>query len=102
MAFAPETVMFGIGDGSILGQFTEVEYGNVFEYSEAFEFPFGKEYNSYVYVGPGMKPERRYAKVLKTRAYVVVGEYANGAPMIEKWVIRNHKVYRKTYDNDLR
>jgi hypothetical protein len=35
----------------------------------------------------------RYAAILKTVAYVVVDENEYGCPVIEKWQIKQHKVY---------
>jgi hypothetical protein len=37
----------------------------------------------------------RYARVLKTVAYIVVDEDEYGLPVIEKWDIANHKNWEK-------
>lgn len=98
MAHADSTTYFNTGDSSIIGCFEEKEHGNLFEFSKVPEdkiftiaFP---EYDSFVWVGPSLVAgtEKRYAKVLKTVAYVVVDEDENG-PVVEKWAIKNRRVY---------
>jgi len=93
MAFAPDSVSFDRGDGSVRGQFREKDFGLLFEFSRASETPFGKEYDMLVWVGHDMY---RYAKVLKTVAYIVVDEDADGNSVIEKWQIKNHREYPNT------
>ncbi|MBT1509373.1 hypothetical protein KIP88_02565 [Bradyrhizobium sp. SRL28] len=67
--------------------------GAFFEYAaleegESVPFP---GYEMKVYCGPF--EEWRYAKVVASRAYVVVEEAASGAPVVEKWLIKGHKKY---------
>ena len=75
-----------------LGVFTLAENGNRFEYRanhsgfQEEEFPF------LVSVGP-LGEQERYARILKTRAYISVDEDAEGNPVVERWVIRNHRRY---------
>lgn len=89
--FAPNSVLYPpYGDGSIIGRFYERDYGHVFEYSKAKEFLFGLEYDVIVWVGNN---DFRYAKVLKTVAYIVVDEAADGDPVIDKWLLKGHRVY---------
>ena len=68
--------------------------GAFFEYAapEPGEFLPFPGYELKVYCGPF--EEWRYAKVLKTVAYVVVDEAADGAPVVEKWNLKTHKVYK--------
>lgn len=80
-----------IGDGSILGCFTESEYGNRFEFSTNNEgCAFSSEYPHIVWVG---NDKRRFAMVKKTVAYIVVDEDETGAPVVEKWNIKAHRKY---------
>lgn len=95
MSFAPSSTYFApFGDGSIVGRFDLKENGNVFEYSKAEDRFFGEEFDMWVWVGPTVDTlQRRYAKVLKTVAYIVVDENPDGSPVTEKWEIKNHKKY---------
>ena len=90
MSYAPSSVYFDSGDGTIIGRFNEVDVDNMFEFSEntddmtgAWDFPHK------IWVGDGY----RYGKVLKTRAYIAVDEDAMGQPIVEKWDIKQHRVY---------
>lgn len=87
MALAP---LYGT-DGS-LGAFTEKDHGHRFEYVAESNPIFGNEYPHRLYVGHN--GETRYANVKKTVAYVVVDEEADGSPVVEKWFIKNHVIYR--------
>lgn len=91
MAFAPTTTYFDVGDGTILGCFEEKDHGHYFEFSVPTEPAPWEEYGMWVWVG---NAERRWAKVLKTVAYIVVNEDENG-PVVEKWYIKNHREYAK-------
>lgn len=83
MAFAPAA----IAHNAILGAFVEKDHGKTFEYVAAQNCPAGwEEYNTMIFVGPDQMT--RFAKVLKTVAYVVVGEDWDGSPIVEKWDIR--------------
>ena len=119
MAFADSSVYFGCGDGSIIGQFREEEHGNIFEFSrnldyvepneDVHRFLFTKEtditklFPHLVWVideGHFMRKHMspvRYAKVMKTRAHVVVDEDENGL-VIEVWKFKNAKrtIYERT------
>ena len=77
----------------IFGQFVEEEFGHSFEYAERrhADDSFAPEMPHIVYVGPD--GQVRLAKVLKTVAYVVVDEDENGKPVIDKWYIKQHKIY---------
>lgn len=83
MAYFKETIELG-------GQFKEKEYGNFFEFRPTqnpwaiengleFEIAVGPDYNNL---------QVRFAKILKTVAYVAVDEDANGKPVFQKWEIR--------------
>jgi len=67
--------------------------GAFFEYSklEEGEFVPCPGYEMKVWCGPF--EEWRYAKVVASRAYVVVEEGPAGEPVVEKWVIKSHKKY---------
>ena len=72
------------------------ESGAFFEYAalEAGEVSPFPGYEMKVYCGPF--EEWRYAKVVASRAYVVVEEeWVEGVslPVVEKWVIKSHKKY---------
>lgn len=90
-------------DEKIIGYFTEVEFGKVFEYTniDPNDIVFhtlahgGKvvQFPHKIFVGPLF--ETRYACVKKTVAHVVVDERElNGRSMfvIEKWRIKNHRI----------
>jgi len=73
----------------VLGSFKETEHDNLFEFAERRhpDDSFHPDMPHIIYVGP-LGSETRLAKVLKTVAYVVTDE-----DVIEKWVIKGHKVY---------
>lgn len=90
MAYAPvSTYMTPAGDGSILGQFVEKEHGRTFEFSTASATPF-EGFGELVWLG---NEQSRYARILKTVAYVVVDEGTDGEPVVEKWNIKRHTLY---------
>lgn len=90
MAYAPlSTYMNAGGDGSILGQFVEKEYGRTFEFSAAKSTPF-EGYDVLVWT---RDDSYRYARVLKTVAYLVIDEGLDGEPVVEKWDIKRHQLY---------
>jgi len=100
MAFAAETTYFDRGDGSILGSFTEKEYGKHFEFStnnENFQVldSNNEEYPHKVWVTTPWKMDSgwRFAKVLKTRVYVLTND-ANGDDVVETWYHKNYTEYR--------
>ena len=78
------------------GRFVEEDYGYVFEYCDATEpSPQGwEEYRHWIWVGPN-GDQRRWARVLKTRAHVVVDENSDGSPAIQRWYFRTHVQYLK-------
>ena len=97
MAFADTKTYFGTGDGSILGRFNEQDTGNLFEFSKNTEG--NDEFPHLVWVSdnPVNGWPCRYARVLKTRAHVVVDEDEYGNPVVETWHFRqnSHKLYKK-------
>ena len=91
MSFAPEHTLFITGDGSIRGRFNNSETDARFEFSAAGTRPDGwDEFDSLVWVADG---SYRFARVLKTVAYIVVGENDDGTPVVEKWAIKGHTLY---------
>lgn len=93
MAYAP----LHADSREILGQFTEVDNGCVFEFSRnSFEagFPYTEaNWPHVVWVGPEGQ-SRRFARVLKTVVYVVVDEDMDG-PVVEKWNIKRWMQYQR-------
>ena len=75
MAFASETTYFDRGDGSILGSFIEKEHGHLFEFSKNNEM-FHTSYPHKVWVTTPWRMDSgwRFAKVLKTVAYVLTND----------------------------
>ena len=95
MTFAPTEVCFApYGDGSIIGRFNEKDEGNMFEYSENRE-DFYKSYPHKVWVTTPWHMDWgwRFANVKKTVAYICVDEDEFGAPVVEKWNIKNNVKY---------
>lgn len=101
MAFAPHTnekAIFDVNTPIILGGFDEKENGNFFEYAIRPDegIDFAPDCPHIVYVTnkiEGVEHGFRYAKVLKTVAWVVVDEDDNGEPVYEKWNIKGHRFY---------
>jgi hypothetical protein len=92
MAFAPTKTYFEY-DATILGSFVEKDYENLFEFSvndEPDHFVSSKNYPHKVWVAEN---SWRYARVLKTVAYVITDEDADGYPVVERWFIKNHNTY---------
>ena len=76
--------------GRLLGQFRHAEMDVTFEYSMVRDRPFGNEYGYAVWMRDGVM---RYAKILKTVAYVVVDEADDGSAITERWKLRGHREY---------
>lgn len=78
----------------ILGQFRYAGTANFFEYAERRhpDDTFAPDMPHVIFVGIGGR-ETRLAKVLKTVAYVVTDEAADGSPVIETWHIASHRQY---------
>ena len=72
-----------------VGQFQEKEFKQHFEYTTAEPDSWGDTFGFPYSVAVGPLGETRFAKVLKTVAYVVVDEDQNGDPVIEKWQIKH-------------
>lgn len=97
MSFAPDSTYFDIGDGSIIGCFEECDTGNLFEFSrndeemtDSWDFPHKVWVTTpRKYMDSGF----RYARVLKTVAYIAVDEDAYGQPVVEKWEIKKRLDY---------
>ena len=70
---------------TLKGYFQHKDTNCHFEFadSDSVEFPH------IIYVGPKAE-STRYARILKTVAYVLVDE-----EIVEKWSIKNHKIYSK-------
>ncbi len=84
------------GNPPILGAFNEKGTGNRFEFttrSDEEMDTFAPDYPHKIFVGPWGFVETRAALVLKTVAYVVIDEGAEGNPVVEKWLIKNWVEY---------
>jgi hypothetical protein len=80
--------------GRVLGAFVEKDYGVSFEYATRKYMDIWSDYPHRIAVGPN-GDETRVGKVLKTVAYIVIDEDADGNPVVEKWTIKNHRIYAK-------
>jgi hypothetical protein len=80
-----------------IGCFTEKDVGNYFEYSNNPDsFSFCEDFPHIVWVGGGGVAGMtgyRYANVKKTVAYICVDEDEFGAPVLEKWQLKNNRSY---------
>ena len=79
-----------------IGEFVEKDYGHNFEFSNNNEDYLFENYPHKVWVG-GITNDQgyRYALVKKTVAYIVVDEDDYGLPVVEKWNIKQHRVFNK-------
>lgn len=96
MSFAPHSntdIANGANLPLILGSFRNARTNATFEYAiRPYEgVDFAPDAMHVVYVGP--HAERRYARVLKTVAYIAVDETADGEPVWDKWEIASHREY---------
>lgn len=82
----------------VTGYFINKETARPFEFVNALDvfqvFVDGKihSFPQLIYVGP-QGNETRYARVLKTVAYVVVNETDDGKLVVEKWPIKKFYLY---------
>ena len=97
MAFADSSTYFNTGDSSIIGMFTEREVGNYFEYSHNNDGMFADYPHKIWVTNPieGIDQGYRYGRVLKTVAYLVVDEDEYGNDVVEKWSIKDNRIYEK-------
>lgn len=82
--------------GLVLGQFIEASHGKPFEYMRRGNFggDWAADFPHLVCVNDPVGWRYRFAKVLKTVAYVVIDEDASGVPIVQKWQIKSHRIYR--------
>lgn len=93
MAFAPHTNCQRPENAPrVMGQFREADTDNFFEYTDmnGHRSPF-PGFDHRVFVGPN--GETRYARILKTVAYIVTDEAEDGTAITEKWAIKAHRTY---------
>jgi hypothetical protein len=76
---------------NVIGRFTEKDEGNFFEYGVNTTGWCEDLYPHVVYVG--YLGETRIARVLKTRAFIVIDEDAGGCPVEQMWNIKNLKEF---------
>lgn len=105
MAFAPHSntdvrtaYLLGRSMPLLLGSFRESSEGNLFEYAVRPDegIDFAPDCPHIVYITalrPGIDQGYRYARVLKTVAWICVDEDADGQPVYEKWGIKKHHHY---------
>ena len=77
---------------AILGSFRSAETDVYFEFTDRFDDPadtFAPDFPHRICVLDGT----RCARVLKTVAYIVTDEAADGSPVVEKWAIKQHRAY---------
>jgi len=98
MSFAPINTYFD-QDATILGAFVEKDFDELFEFTVNDEETSAfnpEEYPHKVYVTSnplGGMHAWRYARVLKTVAYIITDEDENGDPVVEKWDIKRQQLY---------
>ena len=100
MTYAPSTTSFPPhGDGSILGCFNEKDHGKFFEFSQNDE-DFYTDYPHKVWVTTPWHMDEgwRFAKVLKTVAYVLTND-EDGYDVVEKWHLKGRREYDPTPDH---
>ena len=98
MAYAPDSVGFTYGDGSIVGSFTEKDCDNLFEFSTNHEEMTDEwDFPHLIWVSHNAVGQwnYRYGKVLKTVAYIAIDEDEYGNPVVEKWDIKKYRKYSK-------
>ena len=93
MAVAPFTTP------NILGHFEEKSAGHYFEWSENDE-PFAEcpsrwpwEFPHKIWVGDEIGSPYRLGIVKKTVAYICIDEDEFGHPVLEKWSLKNTRIY---------
>ena len=103
MAFAHSSVYFDKGDSSILGCFREKTTDNLFEFSKNLDeskIPYLDAYPHLVWVTERSSFDYgyRYANVKKGVAYIVVNEDDDGNPIVEKWEIKQKRLYEALFN----
>lgn len=83
-----------------IGNFIEKQYGNNFEYSfndeqDNYSIGMSKDYPHRVWVGDFCGHGWRYARVLKTIAYVVTDEDDDGSLVVQKWNLKSNINYKE-------
>ena len=95
MAYAPQETYFE-NKPTILGGWRLKENDNFFEFSvndDPFNFCEDFPHKVWVSNNPINDSGYRYAIVKKTVAYICVDEDEFGLPVLEKWDIKNHRLY---------
>ncbi len=72
------------------GEFVEKDHGHTFTYRKTTD-PWAIRHGFQHEVDVGY--DTRFAKVVATRCYMVIDEDEYGKPVVEKWQIKNHRVY---------
>ena len=101
MAFAPhnnQDFAYGKDVPLLLGQFAEADHGHTVEYADR---PAGRggdfapEAQHLVYVSS--EGQYRFARVLKTVAYLVIDVDGDIEPVWQKWQIKQHSPYATSW-----
>lgn len=95
MAFAPYHNGNRGARAALAGAFNVAYHNTRFEFTvrdDADRATFAADFPHRIFVGP-TGDETRVARVLKTVAYVVTDEAADGSPVVEKWSIKAHAEY---------
>ena len=74
---------------TVIGSFVEKSVGLTHEYSLIGDDGLLEEYPHKLWTLDGY----RYARVLKTVAYIVVDEDEYGLPVVQKWKIKQHRKF---------
>lgn len=96
MAFAPYSNTARGDKAFVEGGFRERTHGHWFDYYNRNTIDragFAQDFPHRVFVGPDGY-DTRVARVMKTVAYVVVDEAADGSPVVERWDIKNVRKYQ--------
>lgn len=79
----------------LLGEICHAETGVRFEYAPRTPedlATFAPDYPHRIFVGPN-GGDTRAARILTTVAYVAIDENPDGSPVVQKWKIKQHRVY---------
>jgi len=79
----------------LLGEFTETKYNHYFEWSlNDDSMAFCEDFPHKIWVADTIGSRYRYGLVKKTVAYICTDEDEFGLPVVEKWQIKKHVLYK--------
>jgi len=80
--------------GIVIGSFVEKDFGKTFEYCTKDEWEhINPDFPHLLCVNDVIGWCYRFAKIMGTVAYVVTDEADDGSLIVEKWHIKQHRVY---------